>query len=285
MKKLLLILLTLITIKANAQSLVDTNKVWNVVSCLNFGPCGTTVFSFGADTTIGTFQYKKLIVNRDSAGFAYSYPIAAREETITKRIYFYENGEYLAYDFSLNQGDTFTTSLNGCNLQMIVDSVDTISLLNGELRKRMFLSNFGQDTWIEGVGSLNGLTFVGTGSCFIDVYPELNCLKENDTLKYQSSNFTDCFYNTVGIQEIHNINNYRVTPNPFTESTILSFENPLHEINILKIFNMQGQIVREYSNVKGNEIKIDREKMNDGIYFFLIMNEKRIVANGSLIIN
>nr|MBP6657592.1 T9SS type A sorting domain-containing protein [Bacteroidia bacterium] len=72
---------------------------------------------------------------------------------------------------------------------------------------------------------------------------------------------------------------------PFTESTILSFENPLHEINILKIFNMQGQIVREYSNVKGNEIKIDREKMNDGIYFFLIMNEKRIVANGSLIIN
>ena len=193
MKKLLLILLTLITIKANAQSLVDTNKVWNVVSCLNFGPCGTTVFSFGADTTIGTFQYKKLIVNRDSAGFAYSYPIAAREDTITKRIYFYENGEYLAYDFSLNQGDTFTTSLNGCNLQM--------------------------------------------------------------------------------------------TPNPFTESTILSFENPLHEINILKIFNMQGQIVREYSNVKGNEIQIDREKMNDGIYFFLIMNEKRIVANGSLIIN
>jgi len=285
MKKLLLILLTLITIKANAQTLVDTNKVWNVVSCLNFGPCGTTVFSFGADTTIRTFQYKKLIVNRDSAGFAYSYPIAAREETITKRIYFYENGEYLAYDFSLNQGDTFTTSLNGCNLQMTVDSVDTISLLNGELRKRMFLSNFGQETWIEGVGSLNGLTFVGTGSCFIDVYPELNCLKENDTLKYQSSNFTDCFYNTVGIQEIHNIINFRVTPNPFTESTILSFENPLHEINILKIFNMQGQIVREYSNVKGNEIKIDREKMNDGIYFFLIMNEKRIVANGSLIIN
>jgi hypothetical protein len=283
MKKILLVLLTIITLGVNAQTLVDTNKVWNVVACLNFGPCGTTVFSFGADTTIGAFQYKKIIVNRDSAGFGYSYPIAAREDTVTKQIYFYENGEYLAYDFSLNQGDTFITSLNGCNLQMIVDSVDTISLLNGEMRKRMFLSNNGQEIWIEGVGSLFGLTFVG--GCTIDVYPTLNCFKENDTLKYQNSNFTDCFYNTVGIQEIHDINNYRVTPNPFTESTVLSFENPLHEINILKIFNIQGQLIRENSNIKGNEIKIDREMMNDGIYFFQIMNERRIVATGNLIVN
>lgn len=285
MKKHLLVLLTIITLGANAQTLVDTNKVWNVVACLNFGPCGTTVFSFAGDTAIGTLQYKKLIVNRDSAGFGYSYPVAAREDAITKQIFFYENGEYLAYDFSLNPGDTFTTNLNGCSVQMSVDSVDTIGLLNGELRKRIFLSNNGQEIWIEGVGSLFGLTFMGASPCVIDVYPALNCFKENDTLKYQNSNFTDCFYNTVGIQEMSDENNFTVMPNPFSESTSIIFENPFHEMNALKIFNIQGQMIREYSNIKGSKIKIDREKINSGIYFFQIMNERRIVAQGNLIIN
>ncbi len=82
MKKLLLITLSIITISTNAQTIVDTNKVWNVVTCLNFGSCGTTVFSFGADTTIGIYQYKKLILNLDSGGFGLYYPIAAREDTM-----------------------------------------------------------------------------------------------------------------------------------------------------------------------------------------------------------
>lgn len=285
MKKLLLFLLTLIAIKANAQTLVDTNKVWNVVTCLNFGGCGTAVLSFDGDTTIGTFQYKKLTVNRDSGSVGPYYPIAAREDTLTKQIFFYENGEYLAYDFSLNQGDTFTTSMNGCNLQMIVDSVDTVSLLNGELRKRIYLSNFGQEIWIEGVGSLFGLTYVGAGTCTIDIYPQLICFKEDDTLKYQDPNFTNCFYNTLGIQELESKNNFKVIPNPFTETSTLIFENRISENDVLKIFNLQGKVIEEYLNINGNEISIDREKMQSGIYFFRLMNEKRIHSTGSLIIN
>jgi hypothetical protein len=284
MKKLLPIILSLFTICLNAQTIVDTNKVWNVVTCFNFGGCGTSVFSFGADTTIGIYQYKKLILNLDSGGFSFNTPIAAREDTSTKQVFFYNNGEYLAYDFSLNEGDTFTTNMDGCSIQMTVDSVDSVILFNGELRKRMFLSNFSQETWIEGVGSLNGLTYVGVYFCLVDIYPTLNCFKENDTLKYQNSNFSNCFYNTVDISELSSKNNVKVYPNPFTESTIITFDNSFFEKNTLKIFNTNGQLVKELRNITGNILTIERDKMCRGIYYFQLMNDRRQIGNGKLVI-
>lgn len=285
MKKLLLSILTLITISANGQTMVDTNNVWNVVTCLNFGGCGTTVFRFGADTTIGIHQYKMLKVNLDSGGVGFVFPIAAREDTATKQVFFYYfNNEYLTYDFSLNQGDTFTTYINGCGFQMTVDSVDTVTLLNGESRKRMFLSNFWQETWIEGVGSSNGLTNVGVYFCSADIYPELNCFKENDTLKYQNTNYSNCFYNTVGISELSSGNNFKVKPNPFSVFTILAFENPLRKTNTIKIFNFNGQIVKQYQNIQGHELKIERDEMKSGIYFFQLMNDRQLITNGKLVI-
>lgn len=284
MKKTLLLILMLISIGAKAQMLVDTSKTWNVIECMNFGGCGTIVFHFGADTTIGIHQYKTLSINSDSGGGSFIYPIAAREDTTNKQVFFYYgSNEYLAYDFSLNQGDTFATNINGCNFQMTVDTVDSVTLLNGDYRKRMFLSNF-QETWIEGVGSLSGLTYVGYNFCSVDIYPSLLCFKENDTLKYLNPSFTNCFYNTLGISELTSKNNFKVNPNPFNEFSMLTFENPLHENCSLKIWNTNGQIEKQYSNIRNNELKIDRDGMNSGIYFFQIMNNKRLIANGKLVI-
>lgn len=283
MKNPLLIILTLITISANAQTLVDTNKVWNVVSCLNFGPCGTTVFRFGSDTIIGIYQYKQLEVSNDSGGVGFFFlPLAAREDTNTKQVYFYSgNNEYLGYDFSLNQGDTFTTNFWNCSFQMIVGLVDSVTLLNGESRKRMFLSG---DTWIEGVGSLYGPTNMGFYSCNFDIYPELNCFKENDTLKFENVKYTNCFYNTLGVPELFSKNNVKIIPNPFSDFTTLTFENPLHESSMLKLFNTYGQTIKEYLNIKGNEIKIEKGTISCGIYFFQLVINSKLIANGKLVI-
>lgn len=74
-------------------------------------------------------------------------------------------------------------------------------------------------------------------------------------------------------------------PNPFTETSTLIFENRISENDVLKIFNLQGKVIEEYLNINGNEISIDRDRMQSGIYFFQLMNEKRIHSTGSLIIN
>ena len=284
MRKYILNILFLFTINSNAQTLVDTNKVWNVVSCLNFGPCGTTTFQFGGDTIIGNYYYKKLIINNVSWFLnIFPVPIAAREDLNTNKIYFHDgSNEYLGYDFSLSKGDTFTTNFTGCSRQMIVDSIDMITLLNGELRKRIRFS--GSDTWIEGIGSLSGLTNSGYNYCTVDIYLDLNCFKENDTLKYQNTSFTDCFYNTLDVQELYSKNFVKVMPNPFSEFATIKFEKPLLENSTFKILNIDGKTIREYQNIKGKEFKIQRDKINSGIYIFQLFNKRRQIAVGKFII-
>ena len=55
---LIIILFCFIT-TINAQTLVDTNKVWTVVDCLNFGACETSIYKFQGDTIISGINYKK----------------------------------------------------------------------------------------------------------------------------------------------------------------------------------------------------------------------------------
>ena len=63
--------------------------------------------------------------------------------------------EFLLYDFSVNVGDTIhSTAIHGAISRLpVVTRIDTITLRNGEKRKKIYMN---QDIWIEGIGSLNG---------------------------------------------------------------------------------------------------------------------------------
>jgi len=262
MKILLTLFMTLALFGANAQTMVDTGKVWNVVECLNFSSCHTSVFTFGADTTIGIYQYKKLIVGIDSGGSFGSHPIAAREDTSSKQVFFYKGGnEYLAYDFSLNQGDTFASSIGVCQIQMVVDSVDSVTLLNGETRKRMFLADFWQETWIEGVGSLYGPTYVGLFFCTFDLFTELNCFKVNDTMHYQNTNYSSCYYSTVGANELSSRNLFTIFPNPTSDFISIRSDNS-EKIKSIVISNVFGEIL-----LTTDKTDIDLSGFATGMYF------------------
>ncbi len=79
--------------------------------------------------------------------------------------------ETLLYDFTLQVGDTFSSYRFG---NIIVDSVSTITMLNGQNRKYMELSN-GFDTckWIDAIGDIErGLYY---GSDFEGGHEELVC--------------------------------------------------------------------------------------------------------------
>ena len=287
MKNKLLLLITFlsITLTMKAQILVDTGKIWTVTECVGGCCCSTPAYFFQGDTTIGNYVYKKLILN-STAGFpVFPIPIAAREDS-SKKVYFYSNSaESLYYDFSLNVGDTFAFgNPPSCNFQLYVDSVDTIILLNGEPRRRLYLSNFWAETWIEGIGSLYGLLNVGVYFCSADVYPELNCFKETDTLKYQNLNYNSCYINTF-IGSINRINNnWSVYPNPFNDYSILDLNNSILKNGTLKLFNLQGSLKRIVYNLNGDHIKIEKLNLETGAYFFELFTDQRLVANGKLLI-
>lgn len=291
MKKLIIMtgLLTLTSI-IYCQSFILENKTWNVVECMNFGGCGTHSFKISGDTTIGQVDYKKLYSTYDSL-INWSIYGAMRENENQVFIYnFYHESEELLYDFKLSVGDTFSTTVNtpdynGCPIELLVTSIDTIILENGESKQRFNFTDGEQ--WIYGIGSLNGIVYVGVYWCIFDMYYELSCCHENDELIFQSSGFDNCFINTVGINESITQIKYSIFPNPSTSNFTIQFTLENKEQVKLAVMNNMGQVVEIITNETvqpgKHELYWSAEGMPAGVYFYNIQIGKQ-AGTGKLVL-
>jgi len=278
MKYLAIFLLMISSLGAASQTLVDTNKVWSVVEHFSTGPVRTSTFHFGGDTVLGPYTYKRLFqfVTPGATSFG-DPPIAVREDTSSKRVYFYYQGDQLAYDFSLDSGDIFNTVLNGCTLTMTVNLVDSIALLNGEKRKRMhfFLPN--NEVWIEGIGSSYGMPYVADYNCLFDYYTSLNCFEEDGIMKFTNPFYSSCQYNTVGEEDIPIRPIIRIYPNPLNEYAMLNMRGGVATGKWIQILSVDGRVVRNYPVIYDDELIIERGSLASGIYLVRIVFE----ADGS----
>ena len=77
----------------------------------------------------------------------------------------------------------------------------------------------------------------------------------------------------------------RVYPNPFTEHTTLIFNNTNEQGCSFTLFNEQGQIVQKTENITSSVVRIDRNNLPSGFYYYQLRNGNSIIANGKLIIN
>jgi len=76
-----------------------------------------------------------------------------------------------------------------------------------------------------------------------------------------------------------------VFPNPFHERTVLKIipQNIFNNCS-LEIYNVTGKKVREIKFVNRNEIAIERNSLEAGIYIFRLFNEKELKATGKLVV-
>ena len=91
----------------------------------------------------------------------------------------------------------------------VVEAVDYF----GISRKRWLLGEDGyvQESWVEGIGSLYGPLYTKFEYCIVCPFWELLCYHYNDTLNYIMNGQTDCYQNTVGIDEkIGDLINYAI---------------------------------------------------------------------------
>jgi hypothetical protein len=288
MKRILLTsIFASLTILVSSQSFLQENKTWNIVECMNWGGCGTETFKIHGDTTIGQTEYKQLYSTNDTSlsnWFKYG---ALRENE--NRVYFYlfaNETEVVLYDFNLNVGENFISTHNsieyqGCPIELVVSSIDTVTIETGEQRQRFNFSD--GETWISGIGSLYGLVYVGVYQCIIDMNYDLSCCHENEELVFQSSSFDNCLINTVGLNENSTQINHSVCPNPFTQTTELNFDYSSSQTYRLQIINSTGQVIMKINQINSGKIEISGNELNSGIYFYLLTNDKNEIVSGKLI--
>ncbi len=87
----------------------------------------------------------------------------------------------------------------------------------------------------------------------------------------------------VGVREETVRISVELSPNPMQNETILSFPNPHSDRYQLRLLDAQGQVVRNYQDVRGTSLRLQRDNLAAGVYLYELRGEK-VTASGRLII-
>lgn len=230
-------------------------------------------FYCNGDTVINNFIYKKLyysgfssIQHSDKKSVSGYYAVI-RNDTLNKRVLFvpagydssYSGPGIVLYDFNIAVGDSigynYTTSKKDT-----VTSIDTVMYCNRAHRR--FNSESGENTIIEGIGSVSGLFPIVSPTD----YSTLLCYQE-----YGNIDCTDCKIFTAVSSII--LNEIKVYPNPF--SNVLVIENPDLEFFQTELSDSNGRVIIKNS-AKSELIKLETGYLKPGLYILKIRSERMI---------
>ncbi|MBI4647899.1 MAG: T9SS type A sorting domain-containing protein [Bacteroidia bacterium] len=272
--------------------IVDYNKRWLSLETCIWGPnpiLNPYYIDFFDDTIINSETYLKVYKCVDTSLLEWNHIGFIRENT-EKKIFYkskLSNEEGLLYDFNVEIGDTINvinTFLNNLFHPLIVLNIDSI-LINNVYRKRIsFTNSFNNESWTEGIGSTLGIlnsSFADTSGCSY----ELICHLENDSLLYLNPNYSSC--NILDItnsikKKLNNKNIFKIYPNPITENSVII--SGLNNKALMKVYNINGKIIKTYK-IQGNQtINIGRDKFSSGFYFYKVIMDNQLITCGKFII-
>ncbi len=188
--------------------------------------------------------------------------------------------EILIYDFNLIEGDTFVAHYAWGvfdSLTLVVESVDTITTLDGVQRKRILLEDDShQGRWVEGVGSLDWVFTYPTYSVSVSGGYNFICNSHEGETVFANNANTDCDA-IVKTFEIEKTTQFDIYPNPVGDIFNIDFKN-LAAKN-LTIVNLTGEVVIEQVINQRQKVFQVSQKLEPGIYFIKIFTETEKVVS------
>ena len=299
MKKTIFILLTFSTLLGFSQktkTFIDPHANWYVADTyINASPeypsfveTTTRVYGFIGDTLIGTDIWHKLYSTADSifstGNFLHGF---FREEN--GLVFYSENFNFIdtIYNFNLQVGDSIYYPLecfeNGH--YMHVNLIDSIQIGEEYLRRFHFEKAwcppfYIKDTWIEGIGSINGPLFPKWPR-EEGVFPDsirLTCFKSENQLLWQSPFYDECYINhtlPTFVQE-NQLSRINVFPNPVRDRIYIEFQNNYNRDCVISIFDILGNKIFKERFVQVDIISINTETFLDNFYVLQIKMGKEI---------
>jgi hypothetical protein len=306
MKKIILIL-TIVMFACFAYSqtyhkLIRTNTYWDNFRYSDvpiFNSCyayAARIYFTGSDTIINGLSYNKsngynftgeipmqgvicppLAIENTSL----STNIFVREDTVAKRVYIYDENytphEQLLYDFSLQIGDTLHSNYNGNN-SLVVTNIDSVTLTNGEIRKRISFQGLPTlSNYIEGIGGSQGLFYPFEWPAMSVAYGGYFCISE-DGISIWGSDCTNYF---VGISENHHDVLGTFSPNPANTNLMVRLNKAKHVV-IFQLVNIEGQLITSRTLTEV-ETGINLSNVAQGLYIARLISDEGTV-NSRIII-
>jgi hypothetical protein len=295
MKKLLSFLFLLSVSFISAQPylpMLQEGNAWSVdVYWSNFGGqywIETQQISISGTIEINGETYHRMFNNDGESCYV-------REEN--EKIYLFNdlnNSEFILYDFTLNVGNTFSLpheDLYTCtygygsyrfqNATVTNVSTQFIAGANRKVIEFDFTAPlFGQEIWIEGIGSIRGIAPGGDFEADGIQGTNLACFTQNGETTY-FNDATQCDNTTLNNPD--NLKS-RITlyPNPVKKTSILQFPAEA-AIDRLKIYNLSGKLIRD-EIISEKHFKINAMNYASGLYFYQVFSENKLLKTGKFIV-
>ena len=317
MKKLyFVILLLLFSINAKSQVWIDSGAVWHY-DYWNVGEGGFFKYTYSQDSLIEgkncqmiTGEIYRFCQNQFGNVVLLGHQILNNEFTYVSgdTVFYQNNGQFFVlFNFGAAIGDKWVvattnpfgvcddtsrievTGVGNINIQSVNYRTITIQPTSNSPigLKGTFVERFGNIDQI--YAPFQGIfPYIYQCDSLQGIYEfsflKFKCFSDNTFSLYNPSS-EDCEYHLtyLGIDE-NERKQIRIYPNPFTESTIIEFENNNSENYFLEIFNNLGQKVRRIDNIRTNKIIIEGGNLNSGIYFFQLKNDSGISQTGKLVV-
>jgi hypothetical protein len=222
---------------------LETNSALPYIASLNLN-------TIQGDTLINGTIYKRL-KSQYSTNISTHY---IRESGKKWFILYYSNGykEVMLYDFGAELGDTIiaTGSAGYTAYSTVVTKVDSVTLENGERRKRMEIGH--SNIWIEGIGELrsllgpiNPIPTCGIGC--IGSQTMLVCFKQSNTVLYSDLTYCSDCCTYSGPERLESTNGFNGLRWQLSRDGMLDYQLPNQSqvVNNAKLINLSGSIVWE----------------------------------------
>lgn len=308
MKKLLLLLATVITLTAKAQTSVyhpfpEDSATWVTDIAYNtcFGYCSSIFYEMKGDTIINSQSYNKIYIR--SGRFYYivwppnavvgvdsfsvcSYMGAIRQDIINKKVYFIDSTmtvDTLLYDFDLVVGDSIQSWYNKWYMSwpMIVSGIDSISI-NGDYHKRFKFQGYFQDfqCLVEGIGWTGEL--FGTHLNGSPLVTALACFNGNiflgESFMNQCAASLNCSI-SIGINEQNKQEHFNLFPNPFTDKINFTINNNEHSEVI--IYDITSRKILQQKFI--NSVSLNTEQLAKGLYLYEVRSKDSSCKKGKVV--
>lgn len=89
------------------------------------------------------------------------------------------------------------------------------------------------------------------------------------SFKYNSCEAVD----VTSTSDVSTLGEVRITPNPMSDITRISFGNATNARHDVMLTNMAGQTVRRYQGVRGEQLDVERGNLAPGLYFVTFRNQ------------
>ena len=284
----LLILLMGAGAVCSANGYLSTNPIWtygtlDTNSALPY-IVGKSLFSIQGDTLIDGKTYMKLISQYALNISTYFVRESGKQWYIR---YIYNNfKEVLLYDFDAGLGDTIKAdgSIGYTGYSNIVTKVDSVTLENGERRKRMELGS--SNIWIEGIGDLRsllgpimpiptcGIGCMGTPSMLV-------CFKQDGSVLYSDLTYcSDCctFTGSDGLQSTNRSQGLRCL---LSREGMLDYQfaDRTQVLKNVKLINLSGSTVWEArTGFEDGGGRIPVSHLQHGIYLLSVRSMQGVVV-------